>query len=406
MIEVPFHTSVSGLPSAAEARVQEIIRGAVPSVAPALAISVWASGAHCYEACAGWVEPEAGTTPVDTDTLFDLASLTKLFTTTAFLRLASDSGVGLDDAVVSVIPEFGAGGLRGVDGGQEPLSRRQLPTPAGREAWSIDPGLVTFRQLLTHTSGLAPWRSIFRETGPVPPPPDRGKDPVASDERRAAGLAAICSNRFVARPGQEFHYSDLGFMLLGEAASRLHGAPLDVVMRAFIGDPLGLESVTYTPVRAGVPRERIAPTSMDEDWRGRRCWGEVEDENAAGLGGVAGHAGLFATAHEVARFGVAWLQSDPRLRMARYRSAATTDQVPQPGAGRGLGWSVQPADLVAPFGPYAFGHTGFTGTSLVVDPEHDLVVALLTNRVYAGRTHAGIDALRLELHRTIVGAPR
>ncbi len=146
------------------------------------------------------------------------------------------------------------------------------------------------------------------------------------------------------------------------------------------------------------------PTSYDHDWRRRRCWGEVEDENAASLAGVAGHAGLFANADDVARLGVAWLRHDPRLRLGSLWAGATTDQTPGLGAAWGLGWRVQPTDFLAPFGDAAYGHTGFTGTSLAVDPARDLVIALLTNRVYAGRTHEGIAALRLRVHSIIAAA--
>lgn len=394
MIEQPYHTTIAKLRPPVRDRLERAIRAAVPAVTPALAISVWQAGSPWFCAYAGWVDPDGATTPVGMRTLFDLASLTKPFTATAFLRLVSDGKITLDDPVVAVIPEFGRGGPRGVDGGQEPLSRRSLPTPSERADWVVDPAEVTLGQLLTHTAGLAPWRSVFRD----------------------GGLEAVYGYRFVARPGSEFHYSDLGFMILGEAVARLSGAPLEVAMQALIRDRLGLDSLSYAPARTGRSRQHIAPTSVDADWRGRRCWGEVEDENAAGLDGVAGHAGLFATADDVARFGVAWLRRDPRLRLGAYWAIATSDQTPGLGVARGLGWQLRPADRLAladgvepvghlaPFSGDAYGHTGFTGTSLVVDPVRDVVVALLTNRVYAGRTHAGIDDLRLQLHTLIAEA--
>jgi len=380
-----------------------VIRGAVPSVAPALAVSVWQAGSPWFEAYAGWMDPQTHETPVGFSSLFDLASLTKLFTATAFLRLANDFKLELDDPLVKIIPEFGASGPRGVDGGQDPLTWEMLPTPAGRESWTIDPAPVTYRQLLTHSSGLAPWHSIFRETGPTPLPPDE-TDPIVVEERWEAALAAIGSYPFVARPGVEFHYSDLGFMLLGMAVARRFGQPLPVAMQALIRDRLGIDSVTYTPLAAGRPRHRVVPTEVDDRWREHRCWGEAHDENAAGLGGVAGHAGLFATAHDVARFGVAWLRKDPRLRLDRFLKTAITNQTPDLEAARGLGWQVQPTGHLAPFSDAAYGHTGFTGTSLVVDPERDLVVVLLTNRVYHGRDPAGIDRLRLDLHEVFANA--
>jgi CubicO group peptidase (beta-lactamase class C family) len=403
MTEQPFRRSLSKLPSSVKDRLDAAIREAVPTVAPALVISVWQGGAPCYDACAGWIEPDEQSNPVGPGTLFDLASLTKPFTATAFLRLAADGRVDLDATVVSVIPEFGANGPRGVDGGQDPLSRRSLPTPPDRAGWMVDPAGVTFRQLLTHTGGLAPWRAIFLETGPVPSPPGTA-ELVNADQRREAGLAAICRSSFVARPGEEVHYSDLGFMLLGESVSRVLGEPLDAAVNVLFRDRLGLDSLTYLPFRSGRPRIGVAPTSVDDDWRHRRCWAEVEDENAAGFGGIAGHAGLFATARDVARFGVTWLRDDPRLRLSAYRRAAIVDQTPGTDARRGLGWQVQPTDHIAAFGPRAYGHSGFTGTSVAVDPDRDLVVALLSNRVYAGRTHPGIQELRQVVNGVLADA--
>ena len=274
MTDQPLHVSVSKLGPATRKRFEDVIRGAVPSVAPALGLSVWQSGAPWFEAYAGWLDPGSEATAAASVTRFDLASLSKLFTATAFLRLASDFKVAIDDPVVSLLPEFGRSGPRAVDGGQEPLSRRLLPTPEERRRWSIDPASVTFKQLLTHTSGLAPWRSVFRETGPVPPPPDE-PDPVSPAERRAGGIAAICEYAFVSRPGEEFHYSDLGYILLGEAVSRIGNAPLDVALQTLIRDRLAIDTLTYAPLRAGQHRDRIAPTSFDDDWRLVDCCREA-----------------------------------------------------------------------------------------------------------------------------------
>ena len=403
MSEQPFRVAIDKLRADTRTRAHAVIRDAVPVVAPAVAVSVWQAGTPWFEAYAGWVDPETSSGEVGFHTLFDLASLSKLFTSTALLRLANDFKVDLDDPVGTLIPEFAASGPRGVDGGEDPLAWEPLPTPVGREDWEVDPGRVTWRRVLTHSSGLAPWHMVFRETGPTPPPPGT-PDPLPVEARWAAALEAIGGYRFVARPGEEFHYSDIGFMLAGMAVARRFGRPLPEAMQALIRDRLGLDTVTYTPVDRGKRRERIAPTEFDERWRERRCWGEVHDENAAGLGGVAGHAGLFATAHDVARFGVAWLRQDPRLRLERFMRTAVTNQTPELETARGLGWQVQPTDHLAPFSARAYGHTGFTGTSLAIDPGRDLVVALLTNRVYHGRDPRAIDQLRLDVHEVFAGA--
>ena len=152
------------------------------------------------------------------------------------------------------------------------------------------------------------------------------------------------------------------------------------------------------------PRANVAPTEFCA-WRGRRIIGAVHDENAARLGGIAGHAGLFATASDLARFGQAFL--DGSLLSRETVAEMTRVQAQDGDIRRGLGfalWSPDPAASGNPFGPGAFGHTGFTGTSLWMDPGRGLVVAALTNRVYYGRDADGIGAFRVALHRAIVEA--
>ncbi|MBZ0277432.1 MAG: serine hydrolase, partial [Anaerolineae bacterium] len=180
---------------------------------------------------------------------------------------------------------------------------------------------------------------------------------------------------------------------------------LAAAIQARVLTPLGLDSVTYNPLRNGRSRDTIPPTEFDYSWRQRRCWGEVHDENACGLGGVSGHAGLFACAHDVAALGQAWLSRDSRLNITpEIFSAATriqADTGPQP---RGLGWMIKaPQDSSAGerLSPTTYGHTGFTGTSLWIDPERELVVACLTNRVYPGRDKPGIHEFRRALHDTL-----
>ena len=395
--------TVDGLDGADLERIRDLITAAIPDVAPAAALSIWHRGEPVLELSAGWMDPETEHIATPGDALFDLASITKVFTATAFLGLVSDGLVRLDDPVVSVIPEFAMLAPRAIDGGQEPLTRALLPVPSELARQRVDPAEVTFAQLLTHTSGMAPWRSIFREAGPVPAAAAVDA-PDETEQRWQTASAALYGYRFVEQPGKAFRYSDLGFMALGDAVARLSGSPLDEAIDARVAGSLALETIAYRPLREGVPVERIVPTSFDDDWRMRRCHGEVEDENAAGLGGVAGHAGLFGTAHDVAAFGQAWLRRDRRLGVdAGIADLAVLERTGALGAGRGLGWVVQ-ADrpsFLAPLGPGAYGHTGFTGTSLAIDPGRQLVLALLTDRVYAGRRHPGIDELRLELHTVI-----
>lgn len=351
----------------------------------------------------GWIDPETRRIPARTDTLFDLASLTKLYTTTAFLRCVSDGRVGLDDPLCTVIPEFAAVAPRGIDGGVDPHSKQPLPVDAAWSGQTVDPRAVTFRHLLTHTSGLPSWQPVYLTAGEMPAPPDQ-PDPLSRAKRRSRAVAALCAYAFVGFPdGITVRYSDVGYMLLGEAVMRLTGSdlPSDAIDRG--------TAVVYNPLRDhGIGRERIAPTEDDPLWRGRRCWGEVHDENACGLGGVAGHAGLFGTAEAVARFGERWRTGDLHGIAPEVRTEAVRQQVQDGDTRRGLGFALR-ARGESMVGRYAseetFGHSGFTGTTLWIDPRGEWVVALLTNRVYAGRDHDGaagsITDFRMAAHEAI-----
>ena len=378
----------------------------LPRTFPALGLCVIHRGEIALEAGWGWLDPPTQRLPVTTDTLFDLASVSKLLVEVSFLALVQAGAVGLDDALVSVIPEFGRLNPRAIAGGQDPHTRVFLPAEARFDGLTVAPSTVTFKHLLTHSSGLAPWRAVYLLAAEDPSPPPRPDEPH-DDARWQRGLAAMVEFPFAGTIGDTVRYTDVGIMLLGESVARLFGGRLDEAVRALVLQPLGLRSFTYNPVQNGIARERIAPTEFDNHWRMRRVWGEVHDENACGLGGIAGHAGLFATARDVARFGYAWLAGDPRLAIGEeLRGLATQEQVR--GQYRlGLGWMLKAAgdssagDL---YSSSAYGHTGFTGTSLWIDPERQLVCALLSNRVYHGRDPAGIHAFRRAAHDLIVAA--
>jgi CubicO group peptidase (beta-lactamase class C family) len=321
----------------------------------------------------------------------DLASLTKLYTTTALLQQVGAGRVGLHTPVAQVIPEFAAGGARRVvDGGVNPHTRRVEPPDPRFAGKLIDPESVTLWHLLTHTSGLAPWRQLYRA-------PDQPR-PMAD------ALAEIYASPFIAPPGHAVRYSDLGFILLGEAVRRLSGA-------ASIGEAIdrtvqsvhGASGQVFYPPRPIPPATltHYAPTEYDADWRQRRVWGEVHDENAYGLGGQASHAGLFGTAEALASFGARWCDASvpgipAELARDAVRMHAQTDD-----ERRGLGWMVRSLGTSSAgqrFGANSYGHTGFVGNTLWIDPDQRLVVACLTNNVYFGRQKTGLLAFRAGLH--------
>jgi serine-type D-Ala-D-Ala carboxypeptidase len=183
---------------------------------------------------------------------------------------------------------------------------------------------------------------------------------------------------------------------------------LERAIHARVLHQIGLPSVTFNPMQYGVEKNMIAPTEHDYTWRKRRVWGEVHDENACGVGGIAGHAGLFGTARDVAALGQAWLENDPRLDIPADVMDDAKRQHAQTGeTRRGLGWMLKAATDSSAGDIYSmnsYGHTGFTGTSLWIDPDRALVVALLTNRVYPGRELEGIHEFRRAVHTAVVEA--
>ncbi len=372
-------------------------------VFPACALTVYHQGQCLINAAWGWIDPETAVIPITPDSLFDLASVTKLFTETAFLSLVSAGKVALDTPLVDVVPEFGQRGLRSIDGGQDPITWECLPTPDRFADIMVDPADVTMEMLLLHTSGLPPWRAVFDAVADQIP---SAVDPISRQDRWANGIDAITKYPFVDLPGENVHYSDLGLIMLAEVVSRLSNQPLDVALHQSIFEPLGLNSLIYNPMQNGITREQIVPTEIDRRWRQRRCWGEVHDENACGLGGVSGHAGLFGSAHDITRFGKAWLEEDTCLGIdTSLMKQATTYRTGSDASYR-MGYGFMLRSLNKPsaghdFSVRSYGHTGFTGTSLWIDPEKSLVVGCLTNRVYPGREGQGILAFRPEIHTLI-----
>jgi CubicO group peptidase (beta-lactamase class C family) len=289
--------------------------------------------------------------PARADTLYDFASLTKLFTTSAVLRLVEDGRLELDDSVAHHLSAFGVN---------------------GKDA-------VTIRQLLTHTGGLPALLRLW-DLEPTP------------ETRLQRALQAPLTDP----PGTRFRYSDLGPIALGAVVEKATGTSLDRAINELVMRPLGLQDTRFRP--APQLKQRVAPTE-DESSLGRGLvWGEVHDENAWSLGGVAGHAGLFGTAEELGILGQAFLDSGTHAGTQWLRpdtvAEMTRNQIGKLGW-RGLGWELNAGFYMGRLAAeHTFGHTGFTGTSLVVDPEHQLVVVLLTNRVHPTREGPSINPLR------------
>jgi CubicO group peptidase (beta-lactamase class C family) len=302
--------------------------------------------------------------PVDPTTIYDLASLTKAIgLTTACMILVDDGRLDLDAPVQRYLPEF-----RG----------------PGKDR-------VTIRHLLTHSSGLPAWRPLFREA----------KD-------RQAALALVDTTPLDTVPGARFVYSDLGAIALMQVVERLTGERIDQYLARHVFAPLGMTATRYRPPAGW--RRRIAPTEIDTVFRHRLIRGEVHDENAGKMGGVSGHAGLFSDAPDLSRF-AAWLleevgapqAGDPAPCSALCVSSGTvvqftTRQGIPPGSTRALGWDTPSDSGYSSAGTrlsrLSFGHTGFTGTSIWMDPDRDLFIILLTNRVNPTRANTRILQVR------------
>ncbi len=369
------------------AAVDNVLTAAVPQLCPAAQLTICWRGAVIAQHAYGWLDPDTQTRPTSVDTLFDLASVTKLFVATSFMRLVEAGQVALDQSVATILPDFA--GTRPIAAYENPLQQGET-VQIVQELGVVDAGQVTFRHLLTHTAGLPAWRPLFRQAD--------------AEAARRMALATF----FSAPLGSHIVYSDIGLILLGMAVEQITGKALATAVNDLVLQPLELVQTRYLPV--GRPDTSIcdpttvAPTEQCQ-WRQRRVVAEVHDENAARLGGVSGHAGLFSTATEVAALGQSFLPSHQRLLQPATIAAMTRTQAQAGDLQRGLGFLLWSADREAssnPFSPQTFGHTGFTGTSLWIDPTRELVVALLTNEVYHGRVNRQIGPLRVAVHRAIV----
>lgn len=332
------------------ARVDAILANGVGDrIFPGAVIEAGRANGTLFTNTVGTLTYDADASPVTTRTVYDLASLTKVLATAALLT-----------------DEFGSGRMQLND-----RVRHWIPSWTGEERQS-----VTIRDLLEHASGLPDHRHYFE-----------------SRHGRASFEMAICEEPLVYTPRTQSIYSDPGFMLLGFALENAAVAPLDRHFDAWRQRELGADiELRYRPTADWI--ERIAPTEHTTSGEERR--GEVHDENAAALGGVAAHAGLFGTAAAVGVAARWWMRSSA---LPLFATKSTV-----PNSSRALGWDTMlpTSSCGTRMSPGAIGHTGFTGTSLWIDPAQDLYVVILTNRVHPTREGEGIQDVRRALHDAIV----
>jgi beta-N-acetylhexosaminidase len=319
------------------ARVKPIVDAAIGSLCTAAIVRVERRGSvDTYAAGTLCPDPGAGPDgPCTATSLFDLASLTKLATTGLVLSLVHERQLELDMPFRELVPDFRGG----------------------------NKDRVTLRQVLTHTAGLAWWKSFWKE---------------ATSPEEIVWLAA---GEPLAQDIGAFRYSDLGYIMLTAGITHVAGEAFREVMRERVLDVVEARSCEFGPR----PPEECAATEEDTAWRHKRLRGEVHDENAYAMGGVSGHAGLFGTAADVAA--IIRIYRDGAVIGNELRDLARTEQYRGDNVRRGIGLVLRPPEGLPFFSVDAFGHTGFTGTSVWVDPAKDLTLVVLTNRVYFGRAN-------------------
>lgn len=351
------------------ATLDSLARAAVAdSVAPGVVMAVGRYGRLVYMHGEGHDDWARGSPAADGTTLYDMASLTKVVATTTAAMILEEGGLlHVDSTVAHYLPELAA-----VD-------------PAKRA--------ITVRMLLTHSGGMEAFAPLH-----------------VNHRGRAQYLEQIAARPLQYAPGTGMVYSDWDFILMQLVIERITGQTLDAFTAERVFRPLGMHDTGFLPDPS--LRPRMAPTAVDTA-RGGLLWGVVHDENAYALGGVAGHAGLFSTARDLATFAQFMLNggSYGGVRLLTPQTIARWTSPQLPGSSRALGWDTpSPPSSAGRFaGPRTFGHTGFTGTSIWVDPVHELFVIILTNRVNSHGMTTGHVALRRAVadavERAVLDAP-
>jgi serine-type D-Ala-D-Ala carboxypeptidase len=341
----------------------EILQQAIAQAAfPAASIAVTFQGKLVALKAFGRFTYEPSSPPATITTVFDLASVSKAVATTSMAMILYQRGlIDLEAPVVSIVPEFAGSDTRR--------------------------GAVTLRMLLAHSSGLPAYEKLFLKV--------KSRDEL---------LASAFATPLAAGPGAKAVYSDIGFIILAIALERVADESLDRFCQRELFGPLGMVHTTYNPPAAW--RASIPPTADDRGFRKRIIQGEVQDENASVLGGVAGHAGLFATAEDLATFAHVLVQGGRPLVRPETLALFTRRETAPAGTSRALGWDTPsaPSQSGKYFSASSFGHLGYTGTSLWIDPERQLSITLLTNRTWPDCGNKTIKDVRPAFHDAVVEA--
>lgn len=344
-------------------KVRHVITDAIDDKTfPSAVVAVMQRDRILFHEAFGRLTYDPSSPKTDTATIYDLASVTKVLATTlSLMRLYDEGKIKLDDPVIKYIPEFGVNGKE----------------------------QITLQNLCLHNAGLVEYRH-YSETCKTP----------------EAVMAAIYSDTLIYPTGTRTVYSDLDFILLGEVVHRITGQRLDQYYEVTFRKPLGLISTFFCPPDSLL--SRIAPTEADPNWLFPQKRPLVHDPNAALLGGVAGHAGLFSTSGDILKL-MKMVMAGGTANGKRFLKKETiklfTTRDPVLGQ-RALGWDVKTGGEKASVGKYfsqkSYGHLGFTGTSVWVDPTRDLCVVFLTNRVYPTSANIKIRSVRRLLHNAVI----
>lgn len=340
-----------------------IEKGIKDSIAPGMTALVLKDGDIVYKRTAGRFTYDPDSSPVTDSSIYDLASVSKVIGTTTAVMICIDRKLfSLDDKVVKYLPQFGANGKK----------------------------KITIRNLIVHTSGLPAFKKYYEFV--------KNGDELLKD---------IYNSELIYQPGTKTVYSDLGMITMQKIIEKVTGKRLDKFLHAEVFSKLGMKSTMYAPPAS--LKHRMVPTEVDNYWRNRLLIGEVHDEAASMLGGIAGHAGLFSTAGDLAVYlqmllqggeykGVRYIKKETVARFIKRQSEMST---------RALGWDTRDEDYPSAgklFSMSSYGHTGYTGTSVWTDPEKNVIVILLTNRVHPTRENGKLLIFRPKFHTEIMKA--